>query len=211
MWYEWMWLKIDFSSLGWIETKTEKHTQTHTHSRTLKIRLWNADTYSESMRFVRRYENQNVFDGIDHAANGMGCMEVFLYSRALHICWKHEEHEEHQQCWFKCRYNEHWKCAQRTDTYFGMSVNAIVLRQTFISWSLYTGDFFDLPWCCCCFFCSFSVCIQRHPVDLFIFAKKLVARFSIPMNRHYITRPQRRQDRRKKHIPKERKRSFRMS
>lgn len=122
-----------------------------------------------------------------------------LYSQALHICWKHEEHEEHQQCWFKCRYNEHWERAQRTDTYFGMSVNAIVLRQTFILWSFVHGRLLWFALVLLLFFC-FLFIFRLYPTSSsgsFFIRNKLVARFSIPMNRHYITRPQRRQDRRK--------------
>lgn len=36
MWYECIWLKIDFSSLGWIETETNTHTQAHAQSCALK-------------------------------------------------------------------------------------------------------------------------------------------------------------------------------
>lgn len=76
MWYECMWLKIDFSSLGWIEAETPKQLKTiRTHTHTGRpTRLWNLDSRKACGSCV----DANVFDRIDHAANGMA-VEVFVF------------------------------------------------------------------------------------------------------------------------------------
>lgn len=67
MWYECMWLKIDFSSLGWIETsktrtKHRLHMCARTHSHFLAHFLafvrskWDYETQIASMRSMRRWE-----------------------------------------------------------------------------------------------------------------------------------------------------------
>lgn len=134
-----------------------------------------------------------------------------LYSQALHICWKHEEHEEHQQCWFKCRYNEHWERAQRTDTYFGMSVNAIVLRQTFILWSFVHGRFLWFALVLLLFFVHFS--FVSNVIQWIVFYSQQIGCTIFHTDESSLHNPATETSRQEKnkHIPKERKRSFRMS
>lgn len=153
-------------------------------------------TYSESMRFVRRYENLNVFDGIDHAANGMGCVEVFVFTSVTYML-------------------KAWGAWGAPATLIQMQILRTLRTGTenrYIFWDVCqcnspSTDIHIMKFCT-----RATSLIRLGVVVVFLFffrsyptsssgsvfiRNKLVARFSIPMNRHYITRPHRRQDRRK--------------